>query len=304
MPLIRDHEIANVIDLFNKRGVKIYHACQYRDFKTYLELSGVPSRNLMESSGSPYTPFGTDDVDKTNEVWTKVFGNLSDFGYRFAQGRRNENTAPTPNPYGPILLVLNPEVLSEAEDVAICLKSAGGMDFNRESESLGSAGEVDRIFEHGIENAPSNFAKTYVKFDKALRSEFGNEQAKTPEVSCTVENERLSFNHLEKIEVDPYVINQQNLFDKVRTLKQRYGVNGAVWRRHYQEGRLEIAQELADLLSQGLVTTNDIIHNERTSEGLRDWVARINRGRVDWQFDRFAKYLRIGTILELQNENS
>jgi hypothetical protein len=304
MPLIQNHEIAKVIDLFNERGVKIYHACQYRDFKTYLALGGVPSRNLMESSGLPYTPFDTDNVDKNNEVWSMVFGNLSDFGFSFAQAARNERTAPVPNPYGPILLVFEPEVLSEAEDVAICLRSAGGRDFNREIESLGSASEVDRIFTYSIENAPSDYAKAYVKFDRALRTEFGNDQAKSPEVSCTVNNERFSFNHLAKIEIDPYVVNGQNLFDKVRDLKQRYDLNGAVWKRFYKEGRLEIEQELADLLLQKVFPINEIAQSERASEVLRDWASRVIRGQIDWQFDRFARYLRIGTILELYNENS
>ncbi len=89
MSLIQNSEIVSLIDLFNRREAKIYHACQYRDFKTYLELGGVPSRNLMESSGLPYTSFDTDDEDKTNEVWAKVFGNLSDFGFAFAKGSRN-----------------------------------------------------------------------------------------------------------------------------------------------------------------------------------------------------------------------
>jgi hypothetical protein len=304
MPLIQGSELTSVIELFERRGVGIYHACQYRDFKTYLKLGGVPSRNLMESSGLPYTPFDTDDIDKTNEVWPKIFGNLSDFGFAFAKGARNPNTAPTPNPYGSILLILEPSVLNEADDVAICLRSAGGRDFNRDAESLADANEVDRVFTHRIEDAPYDKAKAFVKFRPALAKEFGYPQAAAPEVSCTVGNEILSFNHLSKVTVDPYVINGQNLTDKVRSLKQEYQLSHVIWERQYSEGRLEIKQELADLLLQGLVTANEIVDNQLVSEPLRDWATRIIRGNITWEYERFARYLRTGTILELAGENS
>ena len=88
MPLIKKDDIPALVDLFTKRNVTIHHACQLQDLKTYIQLAGIPSRNLLEASGGAYTPFDTDATDKKNEVWTKVFGNLSDFGVWYAHGKR------------------------------------------------------------------------------------------------------------------------------------------------------------------------------------------------------------------------
>jgi len=305
MPTIGGSEIENLIALFNERGVKFYHACQYKDFKTYLELGGIPSRNVMEQSSLPYTPFDTDNVDRNNYVWNMVFGNLQDFGVAFAQGQRNDNTAPTPNPYGPILLILNPEVYIEATDIAICLRSAGGMNFNRDTEALPDTETVNRIFEYeNVDDAPNQYARSYVAFSGTLRERFNNNNAMTPEVSCAVENEILSFNHLLRIIIDPYVINNQSLAARVRSLKNQYGLNGVAWERLYRQGenRLEMKQELANMLLHEFVSIQQIIQNEDNSQNLRDWATRIEKGNMTFFYNRFAKYLRTGTILELNDE--
>ncbi len=307
MPTIKGNEIENLITLFNSRGVKFFHACQYKDFKTYVQLGGVPSRNLMEQSGLPYTPFDTDDTDRNNSVWNKVFGNLQDFGFGFAQGKKNPDTAPTPNPYGPILLIFNPQVFREATDVAICLRSAGGRDFDREQEALESANEVNKIFSYeNIEEAPNEYAKAYIKRKEELQQTFGDPQAMTPEVSCIVENERLSFANLEKIIVDPYVINGQNLCEKIKRIKIDNQLNGVVWSRLYKrdEARMEMKQELANLLVESFVSIPQLIQNQNISDELKDYAERIQRGEMTFFYNRFAKYLRTGTLLELHNEGT
>ncbi len=304
MSFIQGEQIYRLIKLFKEREVQFYHACQYKDFKTYLQLSGVPSRQLMQASGLPYTPFDTDDVDQKNGVWDKVFGNLSDFGWSFAQGRRNENTAPTPNPYGPVLLVFNPEAFAEIIDIAICLRSAGADNFNRDGESLGSVEEIDRIFKHNLDDAPNNYAKAYIKFSQALQQEFNNPQAMSPEVSCTVSNERISFRHLSKIIVDPYQINNQILIAKVRQLKQKFRLNGVVWERRYSQGRREVKQEFANLLIEKNITVDEVINDNQASQDLKDWASRIKKGgnKTITAYNRFSQYLRSGTILELFND--
>ena len=307
MPTISGAEIENLITLFNSRDQKFYHACQYKDFKTYVELGGVPSRNLMEQSGLPFTPFDTDATDRNNAVWNKVFGNLSDFGLGYAQGKKSTNTAPAPNPYGPILLMFNPEVFREATDVAICLRSAGGRDFNRENEALSTATEVNRIFKfENLAEVPENneYAKSYIKYSGELQEEFEDPDAMTPEVSCVVENEKFSFEHLFRIEVDPFVINNIQLREKINQIKIQNGLNGVVWARLYKRGenRMEMKQELANLLLDNITTIPQIIQNEANSERLRDWATRLQAGRITWLYDRYAKYLRTGTILELTSE--
>ena len=191
MPTITGNEINILIDIFNERGVRFYHACQYKDFKTYLRLGGVPSRNLMENSGLDYTHFDTDDVDQDNSVWDKVFGNLSDFGLGFAMFNHSEHTAPLPNPYGPILLVFKPEVFLSAYDVAICLRSAGANRFNRENEAL-LVEQVNKIFRYeNVNEAIYPSDRSSIKWKDALQEAFGIRGASSPEVSCIVNNEVL-----------------------------------------------------------------------------------------------------------------
>lgn len=301
MPTIRDLEIRKLITLLNNRGVSFYHACQFKDFKTYVELGGVPSRNLIEQSGLPYTPFDTDNTDRNNAVWNKVFGNLQDFGFAFAQGRHNPNTAPTPNPYGPILLIFNPEVFQETTDVAVCLRSAGGRNFDREHEAL-SIEFVNGIFEYeNVDHAPNNYAKAYIKYASQLQQKFNDPNAQTPEVSCIVQSQLIMFKHLSSIIVDPYVINNTNLKNSVDQIKKQHRLPGTIWARRYKEGRMEMKQELANLLVKEFVSITELVDNKNNSENIRDWARRIQNGNVTFFYNRFARYLRTGTLLELKN---
>jgi hypothetical protein len=119
--MIRGPAIREIVGLLERRGASLWHACQYRDYQSYLELGGIPSRAILEQSGKYFTSFETDLTDHTNGVWDKVFVNLSDFGRSFAVGGKA-----VPNPYGPIVFRISPQSLHEAADVATCLRSAGG----------------------------------------------------------------------------------------------------------------------------------------------------------------------------------
>ena len=111
--MFKGNDIEQLVKLFNERGIVLYHACQLADLESYLYLGGIPSRALLESSGSNFTKFASDEVDKKNGVWDKVFLNLSDFGVNFASPK-NSNASPPkcfPNLYGPVLLIVKPEAL-------------------------------------------------------------------------------------------------------------------------------------------------------------------------------------------------
>lgn len=85
MAIVDKQEIEKIITSLEARDAKLYHACQLEDFKSYLALGGVPSRNKLLGSGLKFTEFDTDTIDKQNKVWDKVFGNFSDFGQVFAR---------------------------------------------------------------------------------------------------------------------------------------------------------------------------------------------------------------------------
>ena len=41
------------------------------------------------------------------------------------------------------------------------------------------------------------------------------------------------------------------------------------------------------------------VDNQNNSENIRDWARRIQNGNVTFFYNRFARYLRTGTLLEL-----
>jgi hypothetical protein len=162
---------------------------------------------------------------------------------------------------------------------------------------------VSRIFKHSnIEDAPNRFAKSYVKFASDLRQEFNRPEATSPEVSCTVSDEKFSLKYLRKIIVDPYVVNGQELTETVKDYLDaplRYVVSA----RAYRDRRQDLIQELAELLVHRIVSAPAIANDDNNSEELRHWAAGLVRGDLGWLFDRFARYLRTGTLLELYNED-
>ncbi len=199
--MISGNEIQSLVDLLLERNVSLYHACQLLDFESYLALGGIPSRALLEDKGLPFTPFDTDTNDKTNGVWDKVFGNLTEFGEIFANGKFWPPTV-----YGPIQLQIKPSALLDASDVAICIRSAGGEEFNRELEAL-TIDEIDRTFYY-----PRNVSfprSTQVKSQRLLAKEFGKTKPQSPEISCSVSNQVLSAEYIIAAWVDPYVLNGQ-----------------------------------------------------------------------------------------------
>lgn len=182
--MFNSEKIPSLVELFQKRNVYLYHACQYNDFCSYIKLGGVPSRKSVEDAKLTMTPFTTDNTDKQNGVWDKVFLNLEDFGKIFATGKPG-----VPTVYGPILFRFKPSASSYAFDVAICLGSAGTTGFNRSKESLETVSEVDKLFHY-----PANWSHgtNALKWKSLLKKTFG-EKAQAVEVSCTFPNDILPF---------------------------------------------------------------------------------------------------------------
>lgn len=287
--MITGNDIQALVDLFEERQVFLYHACQLIDFESYISLGGIPSRALLESRQLEFTPFQTDDTDRENNMWDKVFVNLSDFGRPFTRGAKS-----VPNPYGPILFRLRPSALLEASDVAVCLWSAGAKGFNREREALKTLEEIDRLFLY-----PSNFGtpkSTYIKYRDQLAEEFGRQKTQDPEISCTVPNGVLSTQHVNFIGVDPYIVNNQKLLDWVNITKQRYSVQFPVHERsHFPEkSRICFYNEIAEQIGEQIPTLQALARNNACSRSLRDWAEQIFH--LEWQFQRYARYLRDGTL--------
>ena len=216
-------DIKSLVQLFDLRGVHLYHSCQYQDFCSYLTAGGIPSRLRLEHEQLPVTEFETDNRDKENNVWDKVFLNLEDFGKNFADGKTW-----VPNVYGPILFRLKPKALALASDVAICLRSASTCDFDRENESLNSIDAVDNLFFNPKNHSYSTAA---LKFRYSLQKTFGP-KAEAIEMSCTYPKGCLPFDQLIDIVIDPYLLDEQELVNLVLNQVQIMGLDYPVVKRN------------------------------------------------------------------------
>lgn len=291
--MITGDHIRSLVKLFEDRQVFLYHACQLTDFQSYLRLGGIPSRALLESGQLEFTIFQTDTTDKENKVWDKVFVNLEDFGGRFARGRSQ-----VPNPYGPILFEISPSALLEVTDVAICLRSAGVRGFNREGEALKKIEDVDRLFTYSVDH-PEVFKRRWPKFKETLQAEFEDLSAQTPEISCTVPSGMLSIQSVRRVRVDPYTVNGQSLHNWVYRIKTSYG--GPIFRvyerdRFKDSSRKSVYNEIAELIREEIPSLSTILQDHTCSQPLREWAKQILEVNLEWQFKRYAVYLREGTL--------
>ena len=288
--MFQGEAIRDLVYLLQDRGAYLYHACHLVDFRSYLEQGGIPSRGLLESARLPFTPFETDASDRERGLWHHVFVNLDDFGRGYAAGH-----PAVPNPYGPILLVVRAEALFAAEDVAVCLRSAGELDYDRQREALTSTAEVERLFKYS--RAEGRPRSSYVKGRAELERDFPG--ARGPEVSCTVPGQQLSLEHVTLARVDPYALRGTQLKHVVDRIAGDHGVGFQAYLRDCLPERAAVLNELAEIVVPQVPVLGTLARATELSEELRTWADELRRRGLEWQFRRFATYLREGTVLPL-----
>lgn len=285
--MIRGQEIVDLVELLEVRSTCLYHACQFADFQAYLRLGGIPSRAYLEQNQERFTPFETDRIDQDNDVWDKVFVNLSDFGHIFGRGANG-----VPNPFGPIVLQIKPSALLEATDVAVCLRSAGSKGFDRHNEALGSAHEVDSLFLYTQDRLfPESI---YVKSSKRLQETFP--RAANPEISCSVGIGYLQISNVIVAWIDPYQINDRPLITWVKEAMDENSVTLKVWERSCREDRRALYGELLTLLYPSCMPLHDIAIGKSVTQCLRIWAEELLEKDLNYQFRRYADYLNTGTV--------
>jgi hypothetical protein len=285
MPLIYQKALSQVVAELCRREVKLCHACQLKDLKSYLQVGGIPSRNLLASKNLPYTPFDTDRGDQQKGTWKLVFFNLSDFGHWFAKGK---NTVP--NPYGPILLCFDPRVIEHANDISITLWSAGASDFDRELNGI-AAEDLPRLFVDS--DSP------YVRFQDKLRCEFDNQEAESPEMNCSFDNELAVMDYLAYIRVDPYSSDTCCLPDVVREVVTQHDLSCRVFGRDCLAGHISRYRILWDAITRSASSRGDILATVGENSTLSAWADHVrSQPKLFYQFRRYAKYLLDGTASE------
>lgn len=292
--MLRAEAIQDLVALLKRRQACLWHACNYQDFLTYLVLGGIPSRALLEQSGLAYTGFETDEADHVNGVWDKVFVNLSDFGALFAHGYHA-----VPNPYGPIVLQIKPDAMIEATDVAVCLRSAGACDFDRDAEALASVDLVDKLYRYRI-GSPFP-ASTEVLSGRWLSAVFPQAKSSSPEISCTVPSGWLSIDYVAVVWTDPYQIARRTLKEWVIAALEGHGKNLVVQERHCSNGiRRSMYGDLLRLVREGCRSLLQVVQSQPVDDPMRDWARSTLDNGIDYNFQRYADYLRHGTIQPLE----
>lgn len=292
--------IADVVERLERRQASLWHACQLRDFESYLRLGGVPSRAVLERAGTGYTPFVTDRLDRERGVWDMVFANLEDFGTTYASGHRA-----TPNPYGPIALQIHPAALLRARTVALCLRSAGATGFSRADESLSDPVRVEDLYRYP---AAAGFPRSaYTRYGDALAVAFGlpAESAHAAELSVDLANGLLPANQIIVAWVDPVPIgNDEWLVDRVRALVAAAGWQIPVQERCIGDVRREVYVDLCRILSERPWQLRLVAGRADATPATRAWATELLAAGLAWQFDRFAGYLYEGTLTPLVIERA
>lgn len=277
-------EIENIINTLEARSVNLYHACQLKDFRSYIQLGGIPSRNKLLNSSLDFTAFDTDKIDKENQVWDKVFGNFSDFGREFTK----EKSKSQPNPYGPIQIVFKPNALRSASDLSITLRSAGARNFDRDKECLKNSQEVEMMFQYPNPNqAPTTNQKKNIAFASELNSRFGRDNCFSPEFNCSTKDELLSFDDAIYIVVDACLYKGKHLSTEVERL-----TNMKVFARDYScSEKKALIIELSTLSATRDCTKQTVLAGNFASEKLKTWIG----DRTEFHYNRFITYLTNGT---------
>lgn len=289
-------KIQDVVDELNRRGMKLFHACQFLDFVSYLRVGGVPSRQRLESAKLPFTPFDSDDADKKNGVWNLVFFNLQDFGRTFHKSGRA-----VPSPYGPILLKFKPDVLSVFDSIAVCLRSAGATNFDRRVESIISLEEFRSIF---VEDQGTDRQRWIKGKQDLLKLDWVKSRkipvTSAPEISCSTvsQGDVAPFSSfLECIEVDPIPFQGTSLKAEVESVTLESGVSAPVRERFTEQQDLFDAV-LSDVATQNHDLTKFVNKNDLDPDVKSAAIKWLNGG-ISYQYSRFARYLFVGTLTEL-----
>lgn len=285
-------EIKNLIHLFKSRDVSLFHACQFTEFQSYLTVRGIPSHDCLERQRLTYNPLVTDDNDRRNGVWDKVFVNLQDYGEIFASGAEG-----TPTAYGPILFKINPEAFLVTTEVAITLRSAGAANFNRKQEALSSIAEVGRIFCY-----PNG---SHIRSGSNLRAAFPNRpqnHVERVEIHCVFPDGYLPLEYVEGVIVDPYRIKEKHLISFVNDARMNCRVRLTLSTRTARDMRRKLYNEIACLFISSISSSclipslDDLLYVLPVSRDMRERAQRISCRKMGWQFERFATYLCNGTL--------
>ena len=271
-----------VAELLFRHDTPTYIAAQLRDFNAFLKLDGIPSRAYQELHGYPPTPQVTDEMDREKGLWDLVFCSMQDHGLGFHVNGR------TPNPYGPILLILDPNWLRGLSDVEIALLSGGHKRFDRSQHGL-PPGRYEELFLEPESTKPEVASRLL------LQSRFGEEVAiSNPEISARLPAGKIAWRHVRRALVDPYTLGSLDLVEECRRLVNSHRLEFTVDARPIPEKRM--FSELAQAVASGCTSSLELARYRWKTAELQIWANSLHTSSWAYQADRWTDYLRNGTL--------
>jgi hypothetical protein len=290
--------IGGLVSLLERREASLWHACQLIDLAAYLHVGGIAARSELARRDLACTPLASDQADRDNGHWDKVFFNLDDIGQGFAAGWRM-----TPNVFGPIVLQVAPSALTDATDAAVSLRSPSATVFDADRDLLTDADVLDTLFLHDAEiGFPLS---SFVLYGERLRTAVGVEEGRTIEVFATPRRGRLDLRHVVAVWVDPVEIDGTHLIDVVSGLAEYVGVPLRIRpRTRLDADRRQVWRDIAHVLEDGEKPLLHLVNRADVSPAFATWARQIHAAGLDWVWKRFTSYLCAGTLRYLRASES
>ena len=280
-----------LVDLFNQRGVMLYHACQLSHFEAYLRAGGLaPDAHLQQAAiGGVAEVHG--DGKRAVPGSRSICFRLTDPGAGFARDLNN-----LPPIEGPIVFQLKPAALEHAAEIAICLKQRDAPGFDPDRDTLGSPGEVEHLFKYTRE-APLP-EKSFLKSPAEIRAAFNREDAVGPHIYCMPAAGIVPISQVASVWVDNYLIAKRQLRDWVHETQVHFDQRFSIQRRYSPAdiGGL-LANEIAASLLAGVPTLAEVARTG--SPALRKWAQALAEKGLEQEFQAFAHSFREETLLPI-----
>jgi hypothetical protein len=280
------NSINKAVDILNQRGNSLFIACQLTEFFAFMSLGGICSKSYLEKNHLAMTNYETDICLKKNNYWDAHIFHLIDYGELFYR-----KAIHTPNPYGPILFHMKPDLLRKALHASMTSVSVRNEQFKPETHLKPISSDVL--------NTCYQYASDISFPEKSLlKDHLVDRDSLTgivPEIVCQFDQGIIPFSQVSLVTVDHYVVNNRQFQSWIDEIKVRAGQTFPLMRRYCPSSTaIHISMELCKLLIQGKVTLDDICHSP--DERLRTWGLSLSNSAI---FDTFTGHLQSDTLLPL-----
>jgi hypothetical protein len=281
--------IQAIVDLFSRRGVMLYHACQLTQFEAYLRAGALGSNAAREQTGAEVEDDGSSPAGEPAARPLGVY--LADPGASFAR-----DLQALPALEGPIVFQLKPAALESAAELAVCLKPRDAADFDPGRHTLAAPGDVANLFKY-TQEAPLP-EKSFLKSAAEIRAAFHCEDAAEPRLYLTPAAGGVPFGQIASVWVDNYLIAKRQLRDWVHAILVYFDHRFSVQRRYSPAdiGGL-LANRLAACLQTGVPSLADLARE--ADPALRQWATALAQKGLERDFEIFARGFREGTLLPI-----